>query len=122
MLAQNFMTAEALGLTEEQHSALVKTLAFFERGEVPEGGFDMFHWKKKHSDCGTACCLGGWAEILAGLPRYSMHNEDAPGLQRLFFPDSNAIVCTDPAKGAAALRNYLTTGEPRWEEVMGETS
>lgn len=109
MLAQNFMTAEALGITEEQHTALVKTLGFFERGEVPPEKFDMRYW------CGTACCIGGWVEQLTGV---NIDMGEPASIQPLCYPETDALFCTDPAKGAHALRNYLTRGDADWRSVM----
>lgn len=122
MLAQNFLSAEALGITEEQREALIKTLGAFERGEIPEDEFYMGSWA-----CGTTACIGGWSERLANKIIFLEINPFSlpVGLQELFYPDEfeeddKAICCRDINKGSAALRNYLTLGEPRWDEVMAE--
>lgn len=115
MLAQNFMSAEALGLTEEQRDAMITTLRAFERGEIKR--FYMGSWW-----CGTAGCIGGWIEELTGCDLSAIFQNSAR-LDRLLFPtdvygDTHAIACRDPKKGAQALRNYLVTGVADWEGVM----
>lgn len=117
MLAQNFMSATDLGITEEQHAALVKTLGFFERGEVPSDRFHMDFWIL-HAQCGTVHCIGGWAERFAGDAIF-LGKERPDALQKLFYPmEDSGASCTDTAQGAHALRNYLTTGEADWPSVM----
>lgn len=128
MLAQNFMSADALGITEEQHAALVKTLGFFERGEVPAHRFYMGEWCDDPEDeCGSIMCIGGWAESLSGKKVFEVSLSWMPGnLRELFFgrgnsdlsPAPGVLVCRDPAKGAHALRNYLTRGDADWAGVM----
>lgn len=117
MLAPNFKTAEELGIMMDQHAALVRTLRAFETGEIPADEFDMGVWSRRTILHGKACCIGGWAQILVG--EYLFDAAPLPaGLDALFFPDRPAIVCTDVRKGASALRNYLTTGNADWDDVM----
>lgn len=127
MLAENFMTAKALDLTDEQHAALVKTLRHLETGRA-DGGFDMSAWwmhvkrQTLFPGCGTSACIGGWAQFLVGedVFREAMRFKARfinPRLDDLMFAGVSMGV-TDPALGAAALRNYLTTGEARWDEVL----
>lgn len=121
MLAQNFMTADALGITEEQRQALILTLRFFEHGEVPHHRFHMNFWNFTKKGCDTIHCIGGWAEVLAQEEGLFQDTDffDVTPLSRLFFPRSQeASACEDVEKGAHALRNYLTTGEAQWDEVM----
>lgn len=117
MLARNFLSAVALNITDEQHDALVKTLVFFETGQVPDGRFHMDTWRAPHP-CGTIMCLGGWAEFL--VQKTLFYSVARPvGLHRLFYPKKySAFSVKDPAVGARALRNYLTTGNARWSEVL----
>lgn len=84
MLANNFMTAGALDLLEEERRALIKVLGMLERDEIPHyeisdggrvvigrldespKGFNMIGFHSKTS-CGTACCICGWAEVVGDL-------------------------------------------------------
>ncbi len=140
MLAQNFKSASDLGLTDNQRDALALTLGMLERGElihvVPSdlspdyvdvddnftGHFNMDSWNLTYRECGTVCCIGGAAEIVGKLPDDSLWDacDTNEPLYRLFFPNH----CTENfesitmAQAACALRNYLTTGEPNWEEAL----
>lgn len=139
MLAQNFKPAADLGITDSDHDALIKLLAILERGEVrhveikdgtcvdPAGEFTgAFNMANIYTagDCGTAACMAGTCDWLLGT-------KFAPGgypadwpetLHDLFCPDAieekdwNTI--TVP-QAASALRNYLTLGQPCWDEVLG---
>lgn len=118
MLAPNFLSAEALGITEEQQEALIITLRAFESGSVGPDEFDMGDW---------LCCIGGWAEKLAENEElFSPPSAFPLELNKLFFqgvedgynPFGKSAPCTDTTKGAAALRNYLVTGQSRWDEVL----
>jgi hypothetical protein len=136
MLAQNFMTAADLGLADEEQAALVALLGMLERGElhhvplsdvstlgdIPEnftGGFNMEYWAVDTPNCGSVCCIGGSAEMIGGLRHDQLFNKmDAlPALDDLFMPDADMDAIT-PAQAAMALRNYLTTGQARWSEVL----
>jgi hypothetical protein len=136
-----FLTAEYLGLTEEQHEALIAALDALESGAVNyrenhaayypvvpckeaklPHNFNMDTWRGEDG-CGTVCCIGGLAEVMAQKSVFT--SCDIPEyLDRLFYPsykydDSVREFSEINAKqAAAALRNYLTTGEPKWNEVM----
>lgn len=132
MLAHSFLSAEDLDISSSQLKALIKTLKLFETGKLKHvqidddilgemgneftGHFSMVLWNIKR-DCGTVCCIGGTAELIGGV----IFNTDKQNerLTRLFFPHFlgqwNTIT---PAHAAQALRNYLTTGDPRWREVV----
>jgi hypothetical protein len=132
MLAQSFMTAEALGITAAEQAALVKVLGMLERGELRHvteqqvrsnsdeqygDAFCMVWWDTRHDGyrCGTICCIGGWAERVGNLEFVKMDKS----LKDLFYPDSNKGGWeATPAQAATALRSYLTTGEPRWAEAL----
>lgn len=141
MLAQNFMTAADLGISDDELSALIKVLGMLERGElkyadasiyvgvdglprIPDG-FNMNIWASKE-ECGTVCCIGGTVDCLMGrrvdigigFTAEDLLQAGKPGLDDLFYPDildRNAIT---PSQAASALRNFLTTGEARWSEAM----
>jgi len=131
MLAQNLKTPADLGMDKKFHSTLVQILGMLERGELVHAraldpipnGFNMTQIRNE-SECGTVLCIAGWVNKLA-------HDAKAPGnpnsqhdlaYGRLIMPpgwsgSGHEITCD---QGAIALRNYLTSGEARWEEVLAE--
>jgi hypothetical protein len=135
MLAQNLKTASDLRISEEEKDALCKVLVLLETGKLrhvetfklppPDrfippverkftGEFNMADWSYAHT-CGTACCIGGTAEMVSGV---FFDDERMPdGLHDLFYPQNASVpyskITTEQA--AAALRSYLTTGEARWD-------
>lgn len=133
MLAQNFMTAKALGISEKEQAALVATLHAIDRGELAHdnpnrpsrpNGFNMSRLHV-HTECGTVACLKGWACHFALDDIFPCEYLTEPLLdlfmyERVDIPRSlnwnRAAVTTDQA--AHALRNYLTTGAPRWDEIL----
>lgn len=81
MLAQNFMTDEELGMTDEELAAHVAVLGMLERGELvyapvplplprdhPQSP-KMFNMAEAgyRSECGTVGCIGGWVAMLLGV-------------------------------------------------------
>jgi hypothetical protein len=143
---QNFMSAEALRLTGNEHRALIEVLGMLERGDVKhyQGevdwepmerydpstiNFNMANWAST-SDCGTVHCIGGFAQAICQVnygdvcsPSMSRRYV-SEGLEDLFYPDGEDdfpvlldAITVDQA--AAALRNYLTTGAPDWLDVLG---
>ncbi len=131
-----FLPAAALGIEERERDALVKALAILESGRIaarPANStstglgqysavvppfFDM-GMMVRQTDCGTSCCILGLARCVANdrsLLQIAA-NEDHTA-RALFFPHGQAIKCTDPKKGAKALRSYLETGDPRWAEAL----
>lgn len=142
MLAQNFKTPTALGISDIEFEALVKVLGMLERGDIrystkgnySEGpksklaGFNMWSFYADHA-CGTIGCICGWAEDVGGLPPYSLvlkhtRTGKCAGLDSLFqgeqvvFDYGSARIT--PAQAAIALRNFLTHGEPRWAEALAD--
>jgi len=128
MLARSFLSATDLGISEVEREALITTLFAFERGEIIN--FTMRHFRET---CGTPACICGWANYFSGgqafaevstmsgvLATKRLHGRLPKQLQYLFdiqgFPEQTAAT---PAQAAAALTNYLTRGEPRWEEFSG---
>src|SRR5438477_12156447 len=94
MLAQNFKTPNDLMITGAQFSALLTVLGMLERGEIPYeskpceiGGlreilplhFNLAHWR-----CGTAACIGGWAEYVGKVD--FRKSDSTSGLKRLVYP------------------------------------
>lgn len=117
MLAQNFKTPNALGIEDAGFEALVKVLGMLEREEIPAENFRMEFWNEKFS-CGTVHCIGGWAQAVAATKE--IFNTCTAGLGDLFYPRPGCESAwrASRAQAAVALRNYLTSGEPRWHEAM----
>jgi hypothetical protein len=126
MLARSFLSATDLGISDAERDALVATLFAFERGEIQN--FTMRHLRET---CGTPSCICGWANYYSGgqafvevssmsptLAVKRLHARLPKQLQYLF--DIQGIPSQSGAtqvQAAAALSNYLTFGEPRWDEV-----
>lgn len=137
MLAQNFKTAADLRISEAGHGALIKVLGMLERGEIKHQpildfyepltritravGFNMFDFYSR-GDCGTVCCLCGWAEVVGELEPFSLAAERLKNhaLDVLFEPDRSLSPREDitATEAAAALRSYLSTGEANWAEAL----
>lgn len=132
MLAQNFKTASALGLTADQQQGLCRTLVMLETEKLSHepfnndwplghlgkftGHFNMATWGRA-APCGTVACIGGTAEILGaqGLASVACRNS---ALRELFEPadiDPLDWEKITPTQAATALRSYLTTGDARWD-------
>jgi hypothetical protein len=135
MLAQNFQTPAALGLTDARHRALVLTLNALERGELchepfgPDdikpgenftGHFNMAMWNKECS-CNTVCCIAGTAELLGGLEVWDFESSinQNPGLFNLLYACDckTPLSQITPAQAAITLRSYLTTGNSGWKHI-----
>jgi hypothetical protein len=132
MLARSFKTATELNLTEEEHGALIQVLYALERGELkhaPDSKFGnfcdiiprptLFHMRMifGESDCGTTGCILGWAKTFARNHRLFQGNFWGM-LGELFGYDRPHIWDATPEQAAQALSNYLTTGAPRWDEII----
>lgn len=142
MLAQSFMSAADLTLSDAQYDALKKTLVVLEteqvvhvaynkdssrlgRGNSFTGHFNMIYWRTQHTigeDCGTVACICGTAEIIGDV---ELQYHPSGNLQRLFMPfpvlrqsDADRLAAITPEQAARALRNYLTTGQARWAEIL----
>jgi hypothetical protein len=81
----------------------------------------MQEWKAGYR-CGTVACLGGTAELLGGISFtdevYGLNDGD--DIEELFHPSIEDWDIITEKDGAKALRNYLTTGNANWKEVMGD--
>jgi len=142
MLAENFLKPSQLGLTKKRRAALVTVLRMLERGEIKHVDIDpigyecvigkptdlqIFNMQVTHAEthCGTAGCIAGWADAVCGT-RFTMVEGGIcvrmlrTALDRLFCPPIGdktwSKITTEQA--ARALRNYLTTGEAMWEEII----
>ena len=137
MLTQNFKSAADLGLTDQEHSALITTLGMMERGEIKffdvskcedighgtefTGLFNLGEWAEKYT-CGTVACIGGTAELVGKLPRNSINDkcDILSDLDDLCYPAFTGAIynSTTVEQAAKALRSYLTTGKANWAEAL----
>lgn len=134
MLASSFLSADQLSLSPGEHAALIGVLGMLERDElrhvsidedygdyVIQGAFNMGTF-----GCGSVHCIGGWADRICGTDFRSLSLLSDQGnirLYELLFGDIDSAVELEDitvAQAAEALRNYLTTGNARWLQVLGE--
>lgn len=134
MLAQSFLAPADLGLSDAQFDALRKTLVLLETDRLQHvsldalnskdiegpftGHFNMGVWNDV-TECGTVCCIRGTAELVGDVSFRGMHMRGR--LADLFFAAGRGSTCWNditPAQAARALRSYLTTGEPNWQEAL----
>lgn len=132
MLAQNFKSASALGITEPQKEALMKTLVLLETGKLvhektdsawfPDTGedftghFNMRQWNAAVHGCGTVACIGGTAELVGKVSFQDDRSRMDAALTNLFMPEpESSWNDITPTQAAIALRSYLTTGDARWD-------
>jgi hypothetical protein len=126
VLAQNFKTAQELGLASEEVEALVTVLRMLERGEIAREEFHMGHFRH---ECRSPACICGWAHFVSRgqafcelstrygpIMLYRRLGRSARDLFRL-TEGRGAGGEISPTQAALALRNYLTHGEPRWAET-----
>jgi hypothetical protein len=138
MLANNFMTPSALGLSEVEFEALVKVLGMLERGEIAD---DQFTMRRVQHPCRTPACLCGWANhvsggrafplqaqsrwtLLGNPTTYAPRWKEMPRQLRDLFGyagrPTDPVYEATPPQSAIALRNYLTHGEARWAEALAD--
>jgi hypothetical protein len=137
MLAQNFKTPTDLGISDAEFEALVKVLGMLERGEIKEApedaGFEcvfdleeepkFFRMRTTNAvaECGATCCILGFAWFVSGTKElFRGCTSRLHSANELFFPSRDAAWSGKPEQGAIALRNYLTSGEPRWAEALAD--
>jgi hypothetical protein len=133
-----FLPAVALGIGERERDALIESLYLMESGAIKDGGNTkdwslpdystsppiptLFHMAMtaRETECGTACCILGIARAVS--KNWNILNnsiEKRHPANPLFFPlVPGALSCSNPARGAKALRSYLETGDPKWAEAM----
>ena len=129
MLAQSFKTAAELGLAQVEVQALIAVLRMLERGDISHDEFHMGHFKH---ECKTPACICGWAHHVSGGRAFpELTAKLGPMIVYRRFTESPAVIALfrltstrgsggdiTAAQAAVALRNYLTEGEPRWEEAL----
>lgn len=135
-------TAQELGLMQEQFDALLKVKQWLEAGAPHHGiggtviRFNMILWNSRDTEgCGTACCMGGAAELFSGVDglfsrfKYDPAEEhDRRCLSDLFYMDSvvtnnheentKMMVGVTPEQALHALTNYLENGWADWKAVL----
>jgi len=138
MLAATYLSADTLRIAPRVRDALIEVLTRMERGELvhvyepeeirmplPGNLFCMNEWNTQMT-CGTVRCIGGWCEYIMD-PNKQYDDDDEPDwittdeLEELFYPPRvvrRGAYQASVGQAAAALRNYLTTGEPNWEQAM----
>jgi hypothetical protein len=112
MLAQNFMRPTSLGVNDVEFESLVRVLGMLERGEIESRLFDMAH--VGNPQCGSPGCIIGWVKTLPGTERFASDRLFTGGLSELVQMRTGV----SPGQAAIALRNFLTSGEPRWSEAL----
>lgn len=141
-----FLKAKQLNISNRQYNALIGVIALLKSGkltykenynvDVTVKGFNLGYWfQHTDSDCGSIGCIGGWAEWVDarerkvrwewhGLFPMEMFNkycdEFHEGLNSLMYPDIAEYDEVTPQQAAKAVQNYLTTGYPDWEEIIGK--
>lgn len=141
MLAQNFKTAKQLNITDQEYEALQKTLVWFETGKIVHvsNAWDRYY-STDYSDlstplkvpvqfnlsvwyanvdhkCNTVACIGGTAEAIGNV-RFDDYEQNRR-LKSLFNPTIyNDFDSITVEQASQALRNLLTTGWPRWRQVL----
>lgn len=132
MLAQNFQTAAALGITAPELDALIKVLGMLEREEATFARRTDLHSialtspvsfhmaiTAQRNDCGTIACIGGWAAyFMKADPNDYVFHRRSPRLSQLYWPPSELVDSITPVIAAVALRTYLVTGEVNWADSM----
>lgn len=131
MLAQNFLSAEALGITDAEREALRTVLGMLERGELPQRTnwplkglmFDMSDFLFE-DECGTAACIAGHAHLASGRRVFQdwvqgdvPEGHGSSALHELFLPAPWLLCKITPEQAAVALRSFLTTGAAKWAEA-----
>lgn len=121
MLAQNFKTAEELGLTEFGYSGLLRVLGMLERGELVyttpghfiPNGFNMREaWSK--GQCGTIGCIGGYAGRYNSSELFTINVKGGDNCGKLFCPPDWRKGRYTVEQAAKAVRSFLVTGTPDW--------
>lgn len=124
---------------------LIDVLKAVDNSEKSQMGFDMDYWyQDRHvtnHPCGSACCIGGWAQacLLKGqitgpdvyappmealikfceLP-WTLQSEDADVLWDLTMPESIRMNLLTLEMAIRVLEIFRDTGEVKWAEVYDE--
>lgn len=116
-----FLSAEILNVSVLERAAMIQVLGMMESGEISADKFTMGAcWRP----CGTVGCIGGWVGHVMGRDevRYVREVEwfSRRPLRDLYWSEAaiNCVPDLTVVQAAAALRNFLTTGEARWSAVL----
>jgi hypothetical protein len=135
MLANNFMTPSALGLSDVEFESLVKVLGMLERGEIADDEFTM---RRVQHPCRTPACLCGWANHASAGRAFPLEAKPGPtvfstatyGPRWREMPrpvlelfgyggrPTDPVYAATPSQAAMALRSFLTQGQARWAEAL----
>jgi hypothetical protein len=129
MLARTYKTAKELRISKKRYAALLDVLDLLDNGALRHVPIDTdfaicgFNMENYVGDrCDTVHCIAGWCDWLHDTKFAEYMDKPHPfELELLFYVDDD---CEDRTKitvaqAAAALRNYLTLGEPLWYLVLG---
>lgn len=119
-----YLPARALGIDQWERDELIALAARLLSESI---ALDMM---RTASDCGSVGCIGGHIALAHGISvrgarRYVQNQAQAGGpLANLFFPDLTVNYRhpgwrAGPREAAGAILNFLTTGAPDWDGVMG---
>lgn len=116
LLSQDsFLSYRKLRIRKRQRTALIKTLKLMEAKGISHKKFidgrifDMNHWNDPYvHTCGTTCCIGGTASLLAGDDGL-FDSYNSISLENLFYEWGGDDVSVKRA--AKQLRFFLETGE-----------
>lgn len=143
MLQQkNYLTPDELGIGQDLFDALIAVRDMLLNGKIGKYRFRMGVIRDDNLGCGTVGCIAGHCGIYMGMDRDATinafcldHLNKGSKIMALFYPTSiidDELFChmdiidrlhdaykATPAQGAQAIQNFLTTGKPEWEKVMG---
>lgn len=98
-----YLSAEALGLEESHRQALIGLASDLAHERIPEGEWGMRSW--------STCICGHLRSRTGVLDK----NEFGTKINPLFLSGCGDI---SQSQASRAAFNYLTIGEPRWQEIM----
>lgn len=93
--------------------------------ELPKERFSMAHWPDAAElhRCGTAACIGGWADAIWGRTTTNDEAGERLGLSAdeawaLFYPSSDWLnTDTTIAQALRVVDHFLATGEVDWSKA-----
>ncbi len=119
-----YLSAFALGVEEWERAELIALASKLLEGSI------VLDMTRAASDCGSAGCIGGHMALAHGISvqgarRYVQRQaQTGEPLSGLFFPDLTVNHRhpgwrANAGDAARAILNFLTTGAPDWDGVMG---
>lgn len=104
-----YLSAQSLGISEEKRRALIGLAEDLISERIPEHKFGMNSW---------CTCIAGHMRRRAGLPFYGSGVGGDEALTKLFLPSPKVREAATGPQAGRAVFNYLTTGDPKWDEVL----